>query len=230
MDENDQIRQYIRVKSGTTMTIPFKMFETDPRTNGANFKIIFKVDNCRDYDATVLTNVAENIGIQLNAHNAIFKSTTTEISTQYGEEEYTELEFEVYKALTPGGTDAPDQYMIAWVDGVMTTARKYGGNFVQTQANAQNVIIGSTDCDICVYLIKYYPIALTRNDHITNFIADAPNAVEMVRRYNRNDILDEDEDISYTKLAQKNRDCRVWLYDIERMTKAKDDAVNVYNF
>ena len=230
LDENEQIRQYIRIKSGTTMTIPYKIFATDPRTNGANFKIIFKIDNCRDYDATALTNVAENIGIQLDAHKATFKSTTTEISTQYGEEEYTELEFEVYKALTSGGTDAPDQYMIAWVDGVMTTARKYGGNFVQTQANAQNIIIGSTDCDICVYLIKYYPIALTRNDHITNFIADAPNAVEMVRRYNRNDILDEDEDISYTKLAQKNRDCRVWLYDISRMTKAKDDEVNVYNF
>jgi hypothetical protein len=73
-------------------------------------------------------------------------------------------------------------------------------------------------------------MALTRNDHITNFIADAPNAVEMIRRYNRNDILDADEDISYTKLAQKNRDCRVWLYDISRMTKAKDDSVDVYNF
>jgi len=45
------------------MTIPYKMFATDPRTNGANFKIIFKIENCRDYDATIATNVAEDIGI-----------------------------------------------------------------------------------------------------------------------------------------------------------------------
>lgn len=230
MDENNQLRQYIRIKSGTTMTIPYKMFATDPRENGVNFKIIFKVENCRDYDAVIATNIAENIGIQLSAHGAMFKSTATQINTQYGEEEYTELEFEVYKSLLPNGTDAPDQYMMAWIDGVITTARAYGGNFVQTSANAANLVIGSNNCDVCIYLIKYYPFVLSRNDHITNFIADAPNAVEMIKRYNRNDILDADEDIDYNKLAQKNPDCRVWLYDIDRMTKAKDDAITVHQF
>lgn len=230
LDENDQLRQFIRIKSGTTMTIPYQMFLTDPRTNGMNFKIIFKVENCRDYDAVIATNMAENIGIQLSAHGASFKSSTTTISTQYGEEEYTELEFEVYKATLPNGSDAPNQYIMAWVDGVITTARKYGGNFVQTAANAANLVIGSANCDVCVYLVKYYPFVLSRNDHVTNFIADAPNAVEMIQRYNRNDILDEDEDIDYNKLANKNKDCRVWLYDIERMTKAKDDAINVNRF
>jgi len=156
------------------------MFLTDPRTNGMNFKIIFKVENCRDYDAVIATNMAENIGIQLSAHGASFKSSTTTISTQYGEEEYTELEFEVYKATLPNGSDAPNQYIMAWIDGVITTARKYGGNFVQTASNAANLVIGSANCDVCVYLVKYYPFVLSRNDHVTNFIADAPNAVEMI--------------------------------------------------
>jgi len=120
--------------------------------------------------------------------------------------------------------------MMAWVDGVIATARAYGGNFVQTNANAANFVIGSTDCDVYIYLVKYYPTVLSRDDHVTNFIADAPNAVEMIQRYNRNDILDADEDIDYEKLAQNNPDCRVWLYDIERMTKDKEDRVNVYNF
>ena len=230
IDENGQLRQFIKIKSGTTMTIPYKMFASDPRANGSNFKIVFKVENCRDYDAIVATNIADNIGIQLNAHGATFHSTTTEITTQYGEEEYTELEFEVYKQTTSNGATAIDQYMMAWVDGVITTARAYGGNFVQTNENASNFIIGSNKCDVCIYLVKYYPTVLSRKDHITNFIADAPNAVEMIQRYNRNDILDANEDIDYNKLAQKNRDCRVWLYDIDRMTKAKDDLINVNQF
>ena len=228
IDENGQLRQYIKVKSGTTMTIPYKIFATDPRINGSNFKIIFKVENCRDYDATIASNISDNIGIQLNAHKATFKSTTTEISTQYGEEEYTELEFEVYKALQANGSNATNPFMIAWVDGVMATARPYGGNFVQN--NAMNFVIGSNDCDVCIYLVKYYPFVLNRADHITNFISDAPNASEMIKRYNRNNILDVDGEIDYNLLAKQNKDCRVWLYDIERMTKAKDDAINVNSF
>lgn len=229
-DDNEQLRQFIRVKSGTRMTIPYEMFATDPRVNGSNFKIIFKIENCRDYDAKVLDCMSENIGIQLNAHNAIFKSTTTPISTQYGEEEYTELEFEVYKATDNNNNAVTNQYMMAWIDGVITTARKYGGNFVQSSGNTSQIVIGSDDCDICIYLVKYYAKALGRNDHITNFIADAPNAVEMISRYNRNNILDEDGDINHLQLAQQNPDCRVWLYDIDRMTTGKKDAVNVNTF
>ena len=229
-DENDQLRQFIRIKSGTTMTIPYEMFATDPRINGSNFKIIFKVENCRDYDAKILDCVSENIGIQLNAHNATFKSTTTTISTQYGEDEYTELEFEVYKSTDNNNNEVANQYMMAWIDGVITTARKYGGNFVQSSGNTSSIVIGSNDCDICVYLVKYYAKALSRNDHVVNFIADAPNAVEMIARYNRNNILDEDGDISYSALATQNPDCRVWLYDIDRMTTGKKDAVKVNTF
>ena len=228
LDENNQLRQFIRIKSGTTMTIPYKMFyPVDPHTTGCSFKIIFKIENCRDYDANIINNIADNVGIELNAHNATFKSSTTTITTQYGEDEYIELEFEVYDV----NTENP--FMIAWIDGVMTTARSQTadeGSFMQTQEHAKNITIGSNDCDVCIYLVKYYTKKLTINDHITNFIADAPNASEMVRRYNRNDILGEDSEIDPNKLARNNKDCRVWLYDIERMTKAKDDAVTVYNF
>jgi len=60
---------------------------------------------------------------------------------------------------------------------------------------------------------------------MSNFIADAPNAEEMVDRYNRNDILDENGEISPTKLAEKNPNCRVHLYDIPRITTTKSDKV-----
>ena len=214
------------------MTIPYKMFSNtvaDPRINGCNFKIIFKVENCRNYDAVVATNIADNIGIQLNAHNAVFKSTTTQISTQYGENEYTELEFEIYKNHTANNEEANNPYMMAWIDGVMTSARPYDGNF--TQNTASNIIIGSNDCDVCVYLVKYYPTVLTIANHVSNFIADAPNAAEMIKRFNRNDILYTDStDIDPNKLAQKNRDCRVWLYDIPRMTTGKKDYVRKVGF
>ena len=53
----------------------------------------------------------------------------------------------------------------------------------------------------------------------------------MIKRFNRNDILYQDStDIDPNKLAQKNRDCRVWLYDIPRMTTGKKDYVRKVGF
>lgn len=231
LDENGQQRQFIKVKAGTTMIIPYKMFYgTDPRENGCNLKIVFKVQNCRNYDAVIATNIAENIGIELKAHDAIFKSNATQVSTQYGENEYTELEFELYKNHLANGDEAPNPYIMAWIDGVITSARPYTGNFVQTEANAKNIVIGSEDCDVNIYLVKYYPTVLDISSHIANFIADAPNASEMVKRYNRNNILDDDGDIDPNKLAEQNKDCRVWLYDMTRMTTGKKDYVAGVSF
>jgi hypothetical protein len=82
-------------------------------------------------------------------------------------------------------------------------------------------------------MIKVYDKSLTDNEHIRNFIADAPNAEEMLARFNRNDIKDDDRsdsegkyyEISYSKLAKKNPECYVHLYDIPRMTTRKKDYV-----
>lgn len=224
--DNGSLQQYICVKAGTTMTIPYLLFGEDCVTYGRNFKIMFKIKNCRDYDAQVAQCYADNIGIRLNAHEGIFSSSATSLSVPYGEDEFIELEYDVY----PSNSAAP--YMMAWIDGVITTARVYTPStdiFVQTPANAQSIVIGSPDCDVYVYLVKTYAFLINRDNHIDNFIADALNAQEMVKRYNRNDILDAGE-ISYEKLAQKNPDCRVWLYDIPYLSNAKDDKVQINSF
>lgn len=229
-DEYGNIRQYICVKAGTTMTINHNLFSDDPTELGKTFKIIFKVENARDYDAAVASCYADSIGIQLFAHEAQFSSSGTSISVPYGEDEYIELEFDVYPA--PTANNGSYRYMMAWIDGVITTCRVYGqsDNFTQSVANQQAITIGSADCDVYIYMVKAYPHYLTRDNHIENFIADAPNAQEMVRRYDRNNILDISGEIDYQKLIDNNPDCRVWLYDIPYMTVGKKDKVKNCTF
>ena len=48
----------------------------------------------------------------------------------------------------------------------------------------------------------------------------------MLARYHRNDILDENGEISYLKLAKAAPNCRVHVYEIPRMTENKDDKVD----
>ena len=228
-DENNNAQQYICVKAGTAMTIPYKLFETESAA-GRNFKMIFKVVNCSNYDAQILDCMDSDIGIEMFAHSAGLSSSGRTVETHYGEDIYTELEFEIYPRNNSLNEPANNTYMMCWIDGVITSARVYEGTDSFVQQTAQDIVIGSTYCDVYVYLVKVYSTVLSFNEHIANFIADAPNAQEMKKRFNRNDILDSTEEISYEKLVDKNPDCRVWLYEIPYLTNAKDNKVAGCNF
>ena len=120
------------------------------------------------------------------------------------------------------------RYIQTFIDGVLSSTNIYAQNDNFTQADQKSIVIGSDDCDIYIYLVKVYETYLTIDNHMSNFIADAPNATEMVERYNRNDILGPGGEISYMKLAEQNPNCRVHLWNITRMPtgKMKTDPVS----
>lgn len=317
--EDGSNRQYFNIKAGSSMTINHHLFKNTAKTNGKTIKIIFKVTNCRDYDARILackkdkqiistnedveiylvidnntslqktktlsidngsivmtsaitevfdlTNADSRMafndhyilydnkiylckikmiegsdkeengaryyavffdvfiedafeGLILNAQNASYKSRNQSISTQYCEDYYIELELNISKQ------DPNDikNYITFWIDGVPSGYVVYDSSdsFILED---QKIIIGSDDCDIQIYLIKVYEKSLSDNQHLQNFIADAPGANEIVKRYNRNNIIDERGEISPGLLAKANPDCLVSTYEISRMTKTKKDIV-----
>jgi hypothetical protein len=66
---------------------------------------------------------------------------------------------------------------------------------------------------------------LNEEEHLENFIMDAPNTQEKIARYKRNDILDNSGEISYQKLVKNNPNCHAYLYDIPYMTIDKNTKV-----
>ena len=161
-------------------------------------------------------------GVILNAQSAIFKSKNNTISTQYCEDCYIELEFDI-SAFDDKGIK---NYIKFWIDGVPAGFVIYDGTDSFIDNTKLPITIGSEDCDVNIYTIKLYEKSLTNEEHLQNFIADAPNAEEMVSRFRRNDILDERGEISPTLLASANPDCLVHVYEIPRMTRTKKDKVS----
>ena len=158
-------------------------------------------------------------GIVINAQNASLKSNDRSLDTQYCEDNYIEFEAEITKE---------KRYIKFWIDGIPVNYVSYNTTDIFTGAN--EITIGSPDCDVYVYLLKIYEKELDLESHMQNFYADAPNANEMVRRYKRNDILydgtDKNKnDIDPMKLAVANPDCLVHEYQIPRMTTRKKDPV-----
>lgn len=220
LDENKTARQFLYIKAGSTMTINYNAFGIDPR-KGKCLKVIFKATKCKDYDAEVLKCYDGSNGLVMKAQNAIFNYAGKVLTIPYCEDEYIEFELDIAK-----DEGNKKRYIRPWLDGVPAGVSLYSSADEFETIDNTSIVIGSNDCDICLYMIKLYETSLTDDQHLDNFIADAPNATEMVLRFNRNDIINEDNgEISYIKLAEKNPDCRVHLYEMERMTMNKNDPI-----
>lgn len=229
------IRKYICVKNNTWMKINYNLFGNSGKQYGKNFKIIFKATNCYDYNAQVLNCYEERsgIGIRMNAQEAILTSSNTRVDTQYCEDSYIEFEADIWKYVEETnieGKQTADNFMMLWVDGIPAGVEAYTSIDSFQQSSPDGITIGSPDCDVYVYLVKAYERYLTEDEHINNFICDAPYTEELLKRYERNDILDNNGQISYARLIEKNPECPVYLYRIDRMTKNKKDKVTGCDF
>ena len=222
-DENGNLQQYFCVRAGTTMTINYKLFGNtyDPKEFGKNFKFIFKAVNCRTYDAEVLSCFADNIGLQLTANEGTLHTLNETLTTYYCKDSYIEFETNIHP-------NSEHPYLQFWIDGTPDCTVLYGStdSMQQGQNTSANITIGSNNCDVYIYLIKAYPNYATNNEELSNFIMDAPNASQMVLRYNRNNILTDGE-VDYNKLASKNPNLRILLLDLEKMTGGKEDEDEV---
>lgn len=220
-------RNYFCIKAGTTMTINYAPFANASSSKGKTIKFIYKATNCRNYNAQILScfEVRSNIdsrGLLVNAQNATISCESASLQIPFCEDSYIELEMDIWNGqVTQSGNK--QNYLMSWIDGVPAGCKVYTEG---TAFNHNKVItIGSDDCDVYVYLLKSYDRHLTEDQHLANFIADAYNAQEMIDRYRRNDILGDNGDISYSKLALIAPKVKLFLYDIPRMTAAKGDKV-----
>jgi hypothetical protein len=232
-DNAGGLRNYINIKAGTSMSFNFKPFANVSKTTGYTLKVIFKATNCRLYDATFFTigssRLNDSIYLQLTANEGQYKSGTSTLSVPYCEDSYIEFEIDISPYTTKSITGFQDpiniSYITSWLDGVPASITNYAANDNFTQNNPRDIVIGSNDCDVQLYMIKCYPKHLTDEQHLTNFIIDAPNANEMIARYRRNDILDDRGEISYRKLAERNPNCDVYTYDIQKIPETKKEDV-----
>lgn len=221
--------QYFCVKAGTTATINYNLFgaDYDPKATGKEFKFVFKTTNVKKRSSTFLScieqTVAEDgtttfVGIDMAVENANIYARNKSIFVPYSEEDIIEFEFNINK-----DTDIP--LLMTYEDGVANRPLVYASDSSFMQIVPQPIAIGSEDCDVHIYRLKAYDTSLTDKEILSNFIADARNADEMIARHERNDIYDTNNALTPEYLAEKCPDLRIIMIDAPWFTNDKDDKV-----
>lgn len=221
--------QYFCVKAGTTATINYNLFERDASTYGSEFKCIFKTTNVRKADATFLTCQADStvVGLQMNTHEAYLKSSIKSLYIPYSEEDIIEFEFNI-NALDKDNPNAT-AIIMSYEDGVGLRPMIYDSTHRLYQYEPVPITIGSADCDVHIYRMKAYTSALTDSNILSNFIADARDSDEMIARYNRNQIYDENNALTPESVAETCPQLRVIKIECPHFTNDKKDYVKNTN-
>lgn len=216
--------QYFCIKAGTSAVVDYKLFADDAKKNGKEFKLVFKTTNVQRADATFLrcvdnTTGSNHIGIQMDVHEAYIYGQANSLQLPYSENDIIEFEFNISK-----NTEAVPMVM-GYEDGVSTRPMVYDDSFDFTQNTPQYITLGSDSCDLHIYRFKVYNTSLSARGILNNFIADARNADEMVARYNRNQIYDENQNLDPDILAEKCPWLRVYKLSAPYFTNNKSDKV-----
>lgn len=221
--------QYFCIKAGTTATINYNLFERDASIYGSEFKCVFKTTNVKKADATFLTCQSDStvVGLQMNTHEAYLKSSIKSLYIPYSEEDVIEFEFNI-NALDKENPDATAVIM-SYEDGVGLRPMIYDSTHRLHQYEPVPITIGSGDCDVHIYRMKAYTTALTDSNILSNFIADARDSDEMIARYNRNQIYDENNALTPESVANACPQLRVIKIECPHFTNDKRDYVKNTN-
>lgn len=222
---------YFCVKTGTRAYIDYNLFGTNPKEFGAEFKCIFKSVNVRTITANFLKSKLDNdnVGLLMNAHEAILNTANKSLSIPYSEEDIIEFEYNINPIDTKD--ELASSYIMTYEDGVGARPLLYDNNdrLYQNSTEKSIIEIGSDDCDVYIYRMKAYTQSLSDRDILNNFYADAPSAEEMINRYERNQIYNENNALTPESVAAACPDLKVIMIDAPYFTNDKKDYVKGTN-
>lgn len=197
---NDNGETVLRLSGDARVNIPFNLFSVDPRSNGMTIEFEFETRNVSDFEAPLISCMNSNIGIQVTAQQAVISSEqlsgTSAIKAQFKENEKIRVSFVIQSR-------AENRLVYTYLNGIMSGVAQYKDNDNFVQKNPVGITIGSNYAGIDVFNIRKYRQALTKEQILTNYMADITNVSEKIDCYNRNDIFDDYSKISYTKVSQK---------------------------
>ena len=221
------------VKAGTRATISYDLFGTDPKIDGSEFKLIFKTKNVSNINATFLTCLSDNIGLKMNVRKAELKNSSNTLDIPYSEEDIIEFDYNINPSVIGSSVrplilsyeDGTPYLPLGYIAGTFENNAWTGGTQLY-QNTPVPITIGSDDCDVYVYRMKAYTVSLDNSQILANFIADARNSEDMVNRYLRNQIYDENNLLTPASVAEACPDLKIIKIEAPYFTNNNSETIS----
>ena len=183
----------LRFLPGDTMNINYKPFENDFRVKGCTIEAEFETHNVRDYDSIIITSLESGRGLLIKSQYAQLSSEQKSISIQFKEDTRVRVTFIIEPI-------SLHRLVYVYVNGVMSGVIQYPDNDDFSQINPIEITIGSESCGLDLYSLRMYSKGFTRKEQLNNFICDRPTLAERIEKNDKNNILDDNEQISIANL------------------------------
>lgn len=191
--ESDAGETVLRLLPKNYFTIPFYPFKEDKRNTGYTIEIELETRDVANQDAVVLSCMSDGRGLQVNAQQVFFKSALAETSMYFKEDERVRITI-VVEASTQ------DRVIYMFINGIICAATTYEENDSFQQSNPVPIVIGSDDCGIDVYKIRFYNRSFSFNEQLNNYMCDRSTNAERFEIKERNDIYDISNNITIGSL------------------------------
>ena len=207
----------LRLNDRARLTIPYQIFGTDFKSTGKTIEIEFATRDVVDYEAVILSCIADGIGLEITSQQVYFTGAQTNTNTLYKDNEHIRLSIVVDKQ-----TD--NRLILIYINGIMSRAIQYASGERFSQLNPVGITVGSSDCGIDIYNIRVYDNNLTRKQVLTNWIADTQIGSLLLDRFDHNNVYDASDNIPIANLP---KDLPYMILEAEELPQYKGDKKTI---
>ena len=198
---------------------------------GKTFEFEFKTVECTNSDTKVMECLNGGVGFVIYANRVELHSAAGILETRYSDEEKVRVGFCIdgntthcVNKLIDGTEESDCNIAYIYVNGVIVRMINYD-TAAWKQPTAQNIVIGSSECDVELYTVRIYDKSLNYQQMIGNYAFDTPELEEKIAIAKRNNVLDSSNAVDFSKVAEALPSTPYKIWEIARMPTGKKDWV-----
>ena len=217
----------LRLVNGSAITIPATFFSTDPMGLGGTIELELRTDSVLSASGAVVSCVDDKgIGFVVTGKQAELRTASgAVVVTKFATGEFYRIAFVIQPK---SGTRLLELY----INGIREGSVSYGQADTLLQVASKPIDVTSEHADVRLRAVRLYNRALSDDELLSNYTASRPDASEVVKLYERNDVLGDDGAISMDKLRRQGKSVLRIVGNVplvnETNTKKFEVSVDIY--
>ena len=217
----------LRLVNGSAITIPATFFSTDPMGLGGTIELELRTDSVLSASGAVVSCVDDKgIGFVVTGKQAELRTASgAVVVTKFATGEFYRIAFVIQPK-------SGSRLLELYINGIREGSVSYGQADTLLQVASKPIDVTSEHADVRLRAVRLYSRALSDDELLSNYTASRPDASEVVKLYERNDVLGDDGAISMDKLRRQGKSVLRIVGNVplvnETNTKKFEVSVDIY--